>query len=278
MQAINRYKEWLIEEERSRNTVEKYIRDVSAFYWFLANDGETSSAVTKLTVMEYKEKLKENYSASSTNSMLVAINSFLKFMNLGDCCVKLLKIQRKAFRDESRELTKSEYLRLIETARQKRNERLCLLIEAICSTGIRVSELQYITVETARCGRAEINCKGKQRSIFIPKQLSRKLLQYASKNKISSGFIFRTKTGKAMDRSNIWHDMKALCKEAEIEESKVFPHNLRHLFARTFYGIEKDIVRLADILGHSSVDTTRIYMVSSGAEHARKVDRLGLVI
>ena len=222
--------------------------------------------------------MKENYSASSTNSMLVAINSFLKFMNLGDCCVKLLKIQRKAFRDESRELTKSEYLRLIETARQKRNERLCLLIEAICSTGIRVSELQYITVETARCGRAEINCKGKQRSIFIPKQLSRKLLQYASKNKISSGFIFRTKTGKAMDRSNIWHDMKALCKEAEIEESKVFPHNLRHLFARTFYGIEKDIVRLADILGHSSVDTTRIYMVSSGAEHARKVDRLGLVI
>lgn len=273
---MDTYRTELIEQEKSQNTVEKYMRDIRGFYFFLA--GANGSAVTKQAVMKYKEHLKETYKTSSANSMLVAINSFLKYLGWHECCVRLLKIQKRIFREESRELTKSEYMNLVETARKKKNERLRLVMETICATGIRVSELKYITIGAVKAGRADICCKGKQRTVFIPSSLCKQLMRYAGKNKILSGYIFRTKTGKPLDRSNIWHDMKNLCRESGIEPSKVFPHNLRHLFARTFYNIEKDIVKLADILGHSSVETTRIYTISSGAEHARKVDQLGLVV
>ena len=275
-ERIAAFRDWLTEEEKSRNTTEKYIRDVRAFAAFLAESG--GMLVSKLRVMAYKEMLQARYAVSSVNSMLVAVNRFLRYLGWDECCVRLLKCQRRVFREERRELSKAEYLRLVAAARRRRNERLSLLMETICSTGIRVSELRHITVEAIRRGRADISCKGKQRSIFLPKRLCRTLLQYVRKQRITAGCVFRSKNGRPLDRSNIWHEMKALCRAAGIEPSKVFPHNLRHLFARTVYTMEKDIVRLADLLGHSSIDTTRIYTISSGAEHARKLERLGLVI
>lgn len=199
-------------------------------------------------------------------------------MNWTDCCVRLIKCQRRIFRDEQQELTKAEYLRLIEAAKKKENSRLEMVMKTICATGIRVSELIFITVEAAKSGRADIYCKGKHRVILLPDQLRKVLLQYTKEQNISSGHIFRTKTGKPLDRSNIWKDMKDLCKAAEVEPAKVFPHNLRHLFARAFYALEKNIVHLADILGHSSIETTRIYTISTGTEHVKAINRLGFVV
>lgn len=270
---MENYERQLIDAERSRNTIEKYIRDIRSFHAFL--DG---GAVDKQSVMLFKDDLTKEHKATSVNSTLVAVNGFLKFMGWGECCVKLLKTQRQIFREESRELTKAEYALLCAAAKASGQERLMLVMETICATGIRVSELRYITIEAVRAHQAEISCKGKRRLVFIPKALRQVLTAYARARGINSGVIFRTKTGKPLDRSNIWHDMKALCLAAGVERSKVFPHSLRHLFARTFYGMEKDLVRLADILGHSSVDTTRIYTASSGAEFAAKVERLGLVV
>ena len=225
----------------------------------------------------YKQFLIEKqYSVKSINSMLVSVNSLLAFLGWSDCRVKSIRQQRQIYCTEEKELTKSEYLRLLEAAKKK--PQLRLVMETICGTGIRVSELRYFTVEAVRRGEIVVNCKAKTRTILLPGKLRKLLLDYAKKNQIVSGSIFVTRNGNPLNRSNIWSDMKKLCETANVKASKVFPHNLRKLFARTFYGIEKDIAKLADILGHSSIDTTRIYIISTGTEHRREIERLGLVI
>lgn len=270
--GIAAYRLKLIREEKSAATVEKYLRDVRAFFVFAG-----TAALTKEVVMAYKRRLVEQgYAARSVNSMLGSVNSLLEFLGCASLRVKAIKQQRKIYCAEERELSKAEYLRLLEAARKK--PQLRLVMEIICGTGIRVSELRYFTVEAVRRGEVTVSCKAKTRTILLPKKLQRFLLEYAGKNSIDSGAIFVTRGGKPLDRSNIWTQMKRLCEEAGVRPSKVFPHNLRKLFARTFYGIEKDIAKLADILGHSSIDTTRIYIMSTGMEHRRKIERLGLVV
>ncbi len=261
-------------EEKSENTIEKYIRDVRAFVVYI--NGES---VEKETVIAYKNKLlSENYAARSINSMLASLNSLFSFLGWVDLKVKSIKLQRQIYCPEEKELTKAEYMRLVHTAKQKGNERLNLLIQTICGTGIRVSELQYITVEAVKCCEAVVSLKGKTRSVFIVRELQKKLLRYAAEQKISSGAIFITRNGKPMSRTNIWREMKSLCVQAGVNPQKVFPHNLRHLFARTFYGIEKDIAKLADILGHSSINTTRIYIITTGNEHRQRMENMRLII
>ncbi len=271
--AIAEFKEHLILEERSEITIEKYIRDVKAFAKYTQN-----SAITKETVIAYKKHLQENYAVRSVNSILASINSLFAFLGWHDLKVKSLKLQQQVFCPEEKELTKAEYARLCRTAERKHNERLNLILQTICGTGIRVSELQYITVEAAKNGEAVVNCKAKTRSVFIVKELKQKLLRYAAEQNIKNGMIFVTRTGKPISRTNIWREMKALCEEANVNPQKVFPHNLRHLFARVFYGIEKDIAKLADILGHSSINTTRIYIISTGTEHRQRMENMRLII
>lgn len=271
--AIAEFKEHLILEERSEITIAKYIRDVKAFAKYTQN-----SAITKETVIAYKKHLQENYAVRSVNSMLASINSLFAFLGWHDLKVKSLKLQQQVFCPEEKELTKAEYARLCRTAERKHNERLNLILQTICGTGIRVSELQYITVEAAKNGEAVVNCKAKTRSVFIVKELKQKLLRYAAEQNIKNGMIFVTRTGKPISRTNIWREMKALCEEANVNPQKVFPHNLRHLFARVFYGIEKDIAKLADILGHSSINTTRIYIISTGTEHRQRMENMRLII
>ena len=268
---IAEFKEHLILEERSEITVEKYIRDVKAFSAYTQN-----TAVTKETVISYKKHLQETYAVRSVNSMLASINSLFAFLGWHDLRVKSLKLQQQVFCPEEKELTKAEYTRLCKTAERKHNKRLNLILQTICGTGIRVSELQYITVEAVKQGEAVVNCKAKTRSVFIVKELKQKLLRYAAEQNIESGMIFVTRTGKPISRTNIWREMKALCEEANVNPQKVFPHNLRHLFARVFYRIEKDIAKLADILGHSSINTTRIYIISTGTEHQKQLEICGL--
>ncbi len=267
-----KFKNFLREMERSERTIEKYMRDVLRFAEFVGDD-----ELTKEAVVRFKENLRRELSPVSTNSVLAAVNCFLKFLGVPELSVKAFKIQRRLFSPKS-ELSESEYKRLVKAAFKADNERLALLIQTICSTGIRVSELKYITVEAVKSGRAEVSCKGKFRIIFIPDKLRAILLNYAAKEKISSGTVFVTRSGKPIDRSNIWRDMKKLCVSANVSPDKVFPHNLRHLFARTFYSLEKDILRLSDILGHSSISTTRIYTMESGTEHARQVNLLNLEV
>ena len=271
--AIAEFKEHLILEERSEITVEKYIRDVKAFAKYTQN-----SAITKETIIAYKKYLQENYAVRSVNSMLASINSLFMFLGWHDLRVKSLKLQQQVFCPEQKELTKAEYARLCRTAERKHNERLNLILQTICGTGIRVSELQFITVEAVKQGEAVVNCKAKTRSVFIVKELKQKLLRYAAEQGIKNGMIFVTRTGKPISRTNIWREMKALCIEANVNPQKVFPHNLRHLFARVFYGIEKDIAKLADILGHSSINTTRIYIISTGTEHRRRMENMHLIL
>lgn len=270
---IERFKEFLINEERSRATIEKYVRDVSVFVKFI-----NSQELSKQKVIEYKRQLGKAYAVSSANSMIAALNSFLRFCGWQDLCVKQFRVQRQAYCSEDRELTRAEYIRLLEAANKKRNVRLNLIIQTICGTGIRVSELQYITVEALRRGEAVVNCKGKNRRIFIVHELKKKLLRYVKVQKISSGAVFVTRSGRPVSRSNIWKEMKSLCEDANVSPGKVFPHNLRHLFARTFYGIEKDIAKLADILGHASINTTRIYIVTTGSEHRSRMEHMHLII
>lgn len=260
-------------QEKSTATVEKYIRDVKALLIYVQG-----KAVTKGTVIAYKNHLQQNYAVRSVNSMLASINSLFAFLNWFDLRVKSLKLQQQVFCSEERELTRGEYKRLCQAAKQKKNERLNLIIQTICATGIRVSELQYITVEAAKCGESTVNCKAKTRSVFIVKELKQKLLHYAAAQGIKNGMIFLTKNGKPVNRTNIWREMKALCIDANVNPQKVFPHNLRHLFARTFYGIDRDIAKLADILGHSSINTTRIYIISTGTEHRRRMENMHLII
>lgn len=272
-EIIAEFKIHLQNEEKSENTVEKYIRDVRAFAEF-SGDNE----ITKETVIAYKEHLKAIYKIRSVNSMLASLNGLFSFLGWYELKVKAIKLQQQIYCPEEKELTKAEYMRLVNTAKRKGNERLNLILQTICSTGIRVSELQFITVEAVKHGEATVSLKGKTRSVFIVKELKKKLLLFAQKQNIKSGMIFVTRTGKAISRTNIWREMKALCEQANVNPQKVFPHNLRHLFARVFYGIEKDIAKLADILGHSSINTTRIYIISTGTEHRRRMENMRLII
>ena len=268
------FEKYLRREEKSENTVKKYLRDVRAFAAYL-----NGAEVTKETVITFKSKLLgESYSVRSINSMLASLNGLFSFLGREDCRVKSVKLQRQIYCPEEKELTKAEYMRLVDTAKQKGNERLNLILQTICGTGIRVSELQYITVETIKNGEATVALKGKTRSVFLVKELRKKLIRYAAKQNIQSGAVFITRTGKPMNRTNIWREMKGLCRQAGVNPKKVFPHNLRHLFARTFYGIEKDIAKLADILGHSSINTTRIYIISTGSEHRKRMEHMRLII
>lgn len=273
-ERIEEFRQHLISEEKSENTIEKYMRDVRVFAAFVSGN-----EITKELAIAYKQKLIEaGYAVRSVNSMLASINSLFSFFGWFDCKVKAIKQQRQIFCSEDKELTKAEYVRLLNAAKYKKNDRLNLIIQTICGTGIRVSELQFITVEAAKAGQATVNCKGKIRTVFIVKELKKKLLQYAKDGRITTGPIFITRSGKPISRTNIWREMKALCKDANVNPNKVFPHNLRHLFARTFYGLEKDIAKLADILGHSSINTTRIYIISTGDEHRRRMENMRLVI
>ncbi len=271
-EIIKSFNNYLINEEKASATINKYLHDISEFQIWLGD-----RELCKTTVLEYKSYLCDQYAPSSVNAALSSLNSFFNFMEWYDLRVKNLKIQKQIFASSDKELTKAEYDRLLIAAKQKKNERLYLLMQTICSTGIRVSEVRYVTVEAVARGVAEINCKGKRRQVFLPKQLCQILKQYIKEQKIKSGAVFVTKNGNPLDRSNIWSDMKKLCKAANVSEKKVFPHNLRHLFARTYYSLQKDIVRLADILGHSSVNTTRIYTMETGEIHRRQIQKLGLL-
>ncbi len=263
---MREYETYLENEEKSKATIEKYMHDVQCFAEYIKDRD-----ITKLEVIEYKRKLIEKYAHTSVNSMLVALNGFLVFIGRAECRVKLLKIQKQIFANEQKELTREEYRRLLKVAR---GGRISLVIRTICETGIRVSELQYITVEAVRDGKVVVACKNKTRIIFIHSMLRKDLLEYIKKTRIKGGCVFISKKGNPLNRSNIWRDMKALCNCANVAAEKVFPHNLRHLFARTFYSIERDIVRLSDILGHSNINTTRIYTVETGKEHTAYLNRV----
>ncbi len=272
--VIDKYIAYLKSEEKADATIEKYSRDIRQFARFL-----NGRVLLKERAIEYKKQLLEsNYAKRSINSIIASLNGLFDFMSEYDCKLKTIKIQRQVFCSEEKELNKPEYSRLIRAAQQKGNERLNLVIQTICGTGIRVSELQFITVEAVRKGEATVSLKGKTRTVFIVKELRKKLLCYTAKQGIVEGYVFVTRTGKPISRTNIWREMKSLCEQAGVNPDKVFPHNLRHLFARTFYGIEKDIAKLADILGHSSIETTRIYIITSGNEHRRSMESMRLII
>ena len=272
-EEIRQFSDALTEEERSAGTIEKYVRDVRRFAVWL--DGEE---VSRERTAAWRDGLLERgYAPVTINSMVAAVNQFFAVLGWEECKVKALKIQRKLFRDDRRELTREEYQRLLDAAHGLGRERLALLLETICATGIRVSEVKYITVEAAHAGRAEISLKGKLRTILLPGKLCRKLKKYARQQKTASGEIFLTRSGKSLSRRQIWAEMKRLCKAAGVAPSKVFPHNLRHLFARTFYKVCRDVVKLADVLGHSSIETTRIYLISTGSEHANILRKMHLV-
>ena len=270
-ESFHRY---LCSEERTENTVTKYLRDIAAF-----REWNGEQAVTKDRVIAYKQHLSEaGYKVRSINSMLASLNSFFAFCGLDDCKVKALRLQREVYSTENKELSRAEYERLCKTAEKKKNERLCLILQTICGTGIRVSELAFITVEAVRYGEAVVSLKGKTRTVLLVKELQKKLFRYIAEHGIESGAVFVTKSGKPIGRTNIWREMKALCNDANVDPDKVFPHNLRHLFARIFYGIDKDIAKLADILGHSSIETTRIYIITTENEHRRRMENMHLIM
>lgn len=270
---FDQFEDYLRHDEREESTIEAYLRSLTRFAEWV--DGR---AVTKELAMEWKTALAESgYRPISVNAMLAAVNKFFTCMGREDCKVKYLKLQRQMFRKSEKDLSKEEYQRLVQAAHEKGDLRMELILETICATGIRVGELKYITVEAVRAGVAEIALKGKIRTILLPHRLCRKLQKYAKQQKIASGKIFLTQDGLPVSRQSIWTRMKALCEAAGVERSKVFPHNLRSLFARSFYGSCHDVVRLADVLGHSSIETTRIYLMSTGKEYLRQLDKLGLV-
>ena len=260
------------EEERSPATLEKYLREVRQFAAFLGG-----REVTRELAAAWREELSARQSPATVNGKLTALDRLLAFLGWEDCRVKHLRVQRQLFRDSARELSREEYARLVETARRLGRGRLSLLMETICATGIRVSEVRYITAEAVREGRTEIALKGKIRTILLPGKLCRKLEKYARQKKITSGELFLTRSGRPMSRKQIWAEMKGVCRAAGVAPSKVFPHNLRHLFARCFYRVSRDVAKLADVLGHSSIETTRIYLICTGAEHARTLDQLRLI-
>ena len=269
---IERFIQHLIYEERSVLTIQKYQRDIQMFCKYCSD-----KELGRLVILEYKQYLTEKYKPTSVNSMLAATNSYFQFLGCAELTVKPLKIQRSVFSEPERELSKDEYKRLLNSAKRDKNERLYLLMQTICSTGIRVSELKFITVEAVRKGRAEVFSKGKRRTVFITAELKTMLMNYIEKRRLDSGSVFISRNGNPLNRHRIWADMKALCEDANVKAGKVFPHNLRHLFARTFYSIEKDLGRLADVLGHSNINTTRIYTIECGMEHEKILSRLSLV-
>lgn len=270
---IENYLNHLRNEERSLATINQYRRDILCFFAFL-----DTKELTKDATLHYKQELEQQYQPVSVNAKLSALNSFFSFIGRSNLRLKLLKIQKSAYCPTEKELSKAEYLRLVKAAEGNKNRKLALLMQTICGTGIRVSEVKYITAEAVSRGEAVIRLKGKTRMILIPKRLQKRLRDYMHREKIAAGPVFVTKTGRPLDRSNIWKMMKALCQDAGVNEKKVFPHNLRHLFARCFYSVDKDIAKLADILGHSSINTTRIYIITSGTEHRHRLDALGLVV
>lgn len=273
-ETVSQFENHLRMEEKAQNTIEKYIRDITAFAEYLCG-----KAISKELAIAYKQHLQDSgYAVRSINSIIASINALFGFVGLYNCRLKSLKIQKQIYCPEEKELTKTEYVRLINAAKYKKNERLSLLIQTICGTGIRVSELQYITVEAVKSGEAVVSLKGKTRTVFIVRELRQKLLRYAAEQEIKSGLIFITRTGKPLSRTNIWREMKSLCESAGVNPQKVFPHNLRHLFARVFYSIEKDIAKLADILGHSSINTTRIYIIATGNEHRKRMENMRLIV
>lgn len=271
-ESLREFRAYLESEERSAGTVEKYVRDVRSLERWLSG-----AAAEKERIAQWRDALLKDHKPGTVNSMLASVNAYLRFVGAEEQRVKTLRVQRRMFRAPERELTRAEYERLVRTAQAKGKARLALMLETICGTGIRVSELRYITVEAARAGRAEISLKGKIRTILLPGKLCRKLKKYAEKQKTVSGEIFLTRNGRPLNRKQIWAEMKALCASAGVEASKVFPHNLRHLFACTYYRSCKDVVQLADILGHSSIETTRVYLISSGSEHKKRMERLRLI-
>lgn len=260
-------------KERSKATVEKYMRDVRGLLQFACGQ-----EMTRELLIEYKEHLRGQLSDRSVNSVLAAINSLLTYLGWQELKLKSLRLQQTVFCPEERELSKEEYKQLCWVAEKKQNHRLNLILQTICGTGIRISELPFITVEAAKCGTASVNCKAKTRSVLIVQNLRKKLLKYAAAHHIESGAIFVTKNNRPIHRTTVWREMKRLCEEAQVDPRKVYPHNLRHLFARVFYNLQKDIVRLADVLGHSSINTTRIYIISSGKEHLRHLEQMGLIL
>ena len=268
--SLMSFERYLTKEEKSRATVEKYLRDVRSFFRF-SNTG----SISKEQMIAYKEYLTDRYAPASVNSMLISLHSFLRYIGQQDCCVKLLKIQRQIIAKEEKELSCQEYQRLVKAAG---NTRLSFVLRTICGTGIRVSELEYITVEAVREGKAVVSCKNKTRVIFIPATVQKILSKYIKKSCLKTGSVFIGKNGKPLNRKNIWRDMKGLCSRAGVARCKVFPHNLRHLFARTFYRVEKDIVRLADLLGHSSINTTRIYTIENGRLHRDCLERVQICL
>ena len=273
VEQIREFSRYLREEERETATIDKYSRDVKDFFIWL-KDRE----ISRERIAEWKQHLRRAGRKPVTiNGKLSALNKFLSFLGRNDCRTKYLKIQRRLFRSTEKQLSKQEYIRLMETAHSLGRERLALLMETICVTGIRVSEVQYITVEAVQTGQTEIALKGKIRTILLPGKLCRKLKKYAGKRKIVSGEVFLTRNGKGMSRRQIWAEMKSLCEKAGVAPSKVFPHNLRHLFAQTFYRVCRDVAKLADVLGHSSIETTRLYLISTEAEHVRQMERMGLI-
>ena len=270
--TIKDYKNYLIEEEKCSVTIEKYIRDITAFInWTDGNE------LTKTLVLEYKSMLTQQYAPASVNSVLSSLNGYFNYIERYDLKVKNLKVQRQIFCQSEKELTKTEYERLLKAAKSKKNERLYLIMQTICATGIRVSELSYITTDAVNCGQAQVKLKGKIRMIILPRELCQLLKKYIKEKHITSGSVFVTRKGQPVDRHSIWKSMKQLCESAGVSKEKVFPHNLRHLFARTYYSLQKDIVRLADILGHSNVNTTRIYTIENGSTHRKQMQRMGLV-
>ena len=274
-QAIESYRRWLIGMERSRGTISQYLRDIQSLYLFLPEGQELSREQVQL----WKASLAEKGLAPSTiNAALTAVNGFFRFMHWEELTVRLLRRQKQLFRDNERELTRKEYMRLVQTAARQGKNRLSLIMQSICATGIRISELRFLTVEALHTGRAMVDCKGKNRVVLIPNELKRMLMRYVKEKGILSGPVFVTKKGRPVDRSNVWHEMKKLCQQAGVNARKVFPHNLRHLFAVTFYRQQKDLAKLADILGHSSIETTRIYAMESGAEHQRMINALHLTL
>lgn len=273
VEQIREFSRYLREEERETATIDKYSRDVKDFFIWL-KDRE----ISRERIAEWKQHLRRvGRKPVTINGKLSALNKFLSFLGRNDCRIKYLKIQRRLFRSTEKQLSKQEYIQLLETAHSLGRERLALLMETICATGIRVSEVKYITAEAIRAGRTEIALKGKIRTILLPGKLCRKLKKYAGKRKIVSGEVFLTRNGKGMSRRQIWAEMKSLCEKAGVAPSKVFPHNLRHLFAQTFYRVCRDVAKLADVLGHSSIETTRLYLISTEAEHVRQMERMGLI-
>lgn len=271
-EIVNRFKVYLCEEEKSDNTIEKYMRDIRFFREWVGNKG-----IDKSIVLEYKKELCDKYAPKSVNSILSSLNALFMYMNWYELKVKTLKIQRQIFANKEKELTKAEYERLLTAAKNKKNERLYFLMQTLGSTGLRISELKYVTCEAVNTGQAVINCKGKIRRVFLPKQLCKMLKTYVKQQRIKSGSVFITRSGRPLDRSTIWKMLKDLCESANVIKSKVFPHNFRHLFAHTFYSLQKDIVRLADILGHASINTTRIYTIENGDVHIKQLQKLGLL-